>query len=99
MPQIIPPCASAIQLLLQSIPRHSQILLQPLVTVGMLLFLYAGWHVRDEGSVSAGLRVAFVDTRAYRLQNDYDTQAAELQMELRYAVDADRQIDRLLTEL
>ena len=37
-------------------------LVQPLITVGMLLFLYAGWHVRDEGSIGAGLRVAFIDT-------------------------------------
>ena len=39
------------------------LLLQPLMTVAILVFLYAGWHVRDECSVSAGLRVAFVDTK------------------------------------
>jgi hypothetical protein len=90
---------SPIELLLRAVRPYGQFLLQPLVTVAMLLFLYAGWHVRDEGSVAAGLRVAFIDTRAYRQQHDYDAEAAELQRELRHAVQSDAQIDQLLTDL
>jgi hypothetical protein len=72
---------------------------QPLITVGMLLFLYAGWHVRDEGSIGAGLRVAFVDTRAYRVDHEHEREAAMLQVELHYAADTDRLIDESLTSL
>jgi hypothetical protein len=75
------------------------LLLQPLITVAMLLFLYAGWHVRDEGSVSAGLRVAFIDTRAFRTDHQHELEAATLQRELRKAADTDRQIDQLLAGL
>ena len=90
---------SPIELLPRSVRTYGQLVVQPLITVGMLLFLYAGWHVRDEGSISAGLRVAFVDTRAYRQQHDYEAEAAELQRELRHAVESDKQIDQLLTDL
>jgi hypothetical protein len=75
------------------------ILAQPLITVGMLLFLYAGWHVRDEGAIGAGLRVAFVDTRAYRVDHEHEREAAALQAELHYAADTDRLIDESLTGL
>jgi len=74
-------------------------LMQPLVTVGMLVFLYAGWHVRDEGGVSAGLRVAFVDTRAFRAEHENEREAALLQAELRRAAETDKQIDEALTRL
>jgi hypothetical protein len=74
-------------------------LAQPLFTVGMLLFLYAGWHVRDEGGIGAGLRVAFVDTRAYRLDHEHEREAAILQAELHYAADTDRLIGESLTAL
>ncbi len=52
------------------------LLVQPLITVALLLFLYAGWHVRDEGTINAGLRVAFVDTRAYRAEHERELEAA-----------------------
>ena len=74
-------------------------LAQPLITVGMLLFLYAGWHVRDEGGIAAGLRVAFVDTRAYRIESQYDLEANQLQSQLRHSAQIDKLIDQLLTEL
>jgi hypothetical protein len=77
---------------------HSAVV-QPLITVGLLLFLYAGWHVRDEGSIRAGLRVAFVDTRAYRTDHEHDREAAMLQTELHYAADTDRLIDESLAGL
>jgi hypothetical protein len=72
---------------------------QSLLTVALLVFLYAGWHVRDEGSISAGLRVAFIDTRAYRVDHQRDLEAGVLQTEVRNAADADRQIDLLLAGL
>ncbi len=65
----------------------------------MLLFLYAGWHVRDEGGIAAGLRVAFIDTRAYRVQYQHELEAAELQSQLRRSAQIDRLIDQLLTVL
>ncbi len=74
-------------------------LVQPLITVGMLLFLYAGWHVRDEGAIGAGLRVAFVDTRAYRIDHEHEREATMLQTELHYAADTDKLIDESLAGL
>jgi hypothetical protein len=74
-------------------------LVQPLITVGMLLFLYAGWHVRDEGSVNAGLRVAFVDTRAYRVEHQRDLETTMLQTQLHQAAQTDRLINRMLQAL
>jgi hypothetical protein len=65
----------------------------------MLLFLYAGWHVRDEGGIAAGLRVAFIDTRAYRVEHQLELEAAELQSQLRHSAQIDKRIDQLLTEL
>jgi hypothetical protein len=75
------------------------LLIQPIVTVGMLVFLYAGWHVRDEGSLGAGLRVAFIDTRAYRVDHEHEREAAILQAELHYAADTDKLVDESLTGL
>lgn len=72
---------------------------QSLMTVFLLLLLYAGWHVRDEGSLAAGLRVAFVDTRAFRIDGQHEQEAKILQAELHGAANTDRQIDRLLAGL
>jgi hypothetical protein len=74
-------------------------LLQPLITVSMLLVLYAGWHVRDEGGIGPGLRVAFIDTRAYRADHEHEREAAMLQTELHYAADTDKLIDESLAGL
>lgn len=74
-------------------------LLQPLITVCVLLALYAGWHIRDEGSIAAGLHVAFVDTRAFRAEHLRELEAALLQNELHQAAQTDRLIDQLLTTL
>jgi hypothetical protein len=89
----------ALELLLSLGQPLRILLLQPLVTVVMLLFLYAGWHVRDEGSINAGLRVAFVDTRAYRAEHLLELETATLQSELRHASETDKLIDQLLTAL
>jgi hypothetical protein len=75
------------------------VLVQPLITVGLLLFVYAGWHVRDEGGIVAGLRVAFVDTRAYRADHEHEREATILQAELHYAADTDKLIDESLAGL
>jgi len=77
----------------------TDVLVQPLITVAMLLFLYAGWHVRDEGGILTGLRVAFVDTRAYRADHVHEQEALMLQAELRNAAETDKRIDQLLTGL
>src|SRR5579872_2770769 len=75
------------------------LLTPPLVTVGMLLVLYAGWHIRDEGSISAGLQVAFIDTTAFRVERARDVEALILQTEMHRAVESDALIDQLLTAL
>lgn len=75
------------------------LLLQPLITVAMLLFIYAGWHVRDEGSISDGLRVAFIDTTANRAQHARELEAANLQAELRQSAATDKLISQLLAAL
>lgn len=75
------------------------LLIQPLVTVAMLVFLYAGWHVRDEGSIGAGLRVAFVDTRAFRAEHLREMESTLLQAELRQTAETDKLINQLLTAL
>ncbi|MEJ0017062.1 MAG: hypothetical protein WDN25_10940 [Acetobacteraceae bacterium] len=75
------------------------LLVQPMVTVILLLFLYAGWHVRDEGDILTGLQVAFVDTRAYRAEHARELEAAMLQAELRQAAHTDRLIGQLLSAL
>lgn len=91
--------ATALRNPLQHFRRPLSILAQPLITVGVLLFLYAGWHVRDEGSLAAGLRVAFIDTRAYRTDHEHEREAAMLQTELHYAADTDKIIDETLASL
>lgn len=88
-----------LELLLSLGPVLTTLLIQPMVTVAMLLFLYAGWHVRDEGDVLAGLRVAFVDTRAFRAEHARELEAAMLQAELRQAAQTDKLIDQLLSAL
>ena len=74
-------------------------LVQPMATVALLLLLYAGWHVQDEGDLVAGLRVAFLDTRASRAARDRDVEAAIVRAELYQAAETDRLIEQLLTAL
>lgn len=75
------------------------LLLEPLITVSMLVALYAGWHVRDEGSLTAGLRVAFLDTRAYRADHLRELEAGIMQLELHQAAQSDKLINQLLQSL
>jgi hypothetical protein len=88
---------SVVELITNLGQPFSSLLAQPLVTVSLLLALYAGWHVRDEGSVEAGLQVAFVDTRAYRAAHLRELESAILQAELRQVGESDRLINQLLT--
>ena len=74
-------------------------ILQPLATVLLLLVLYAGWHVQNEGDLRAGLRVAFLDTRASRAAREHDLEVAILRAELYQAAETDRLIDQLLTSV
>jgi hypothetical protein len=71
----------------------------PLITVALLLCLYAGWHIRDEGSVAAGLRVAFVDTRADRVIEQQTLIAALMQAELHQYARAGKLIDQVMSVL
>ena len=71
----------------------------PLITVAVLVCLYAGWHIRDEGSVSQGLRVAFVDTRADREAEQQEFVSILLQAELHRFATTGRLIDQLLAAL
>lgn len=86
---------SVLDLLLNLVQPFRPIVVQPLVTVTMLMFLYAGWHVRDEGSVAAGLEVAFVDTSSFRAEHLRELEGALLRTELRQASQTDRLIDEL----
>jgi len=99
MLEIVRLVRSILEMLLSLSQPLRVMLVQPLITVGLLLFLYAGWHVRDEGSLSAGLRVAFVDTRAYRAEHQRDLETSVLQTQLHQAAHTDRLIDRLLEAL
>jgi hypothetical protein len=74
----------------------ANLVLEPLLTVGLLLGLYAGWHVRDEGDFVAGLRVAFVDTRADREVEQQALIGALMQAELRQYATSSRMIDQML---
>jgi len=70
---------SVFYLLVNLGPSLCATFVQPLITVAMLLFLYAGWHVRDEGGITNGLEVAFVNTRAYRAEHLRDLESALMQ--------------------
>ncbi|MGA3399124.1 MAG: hypothetical protein ABSC95_07880 [Acetobacteraceae bacterium] len=72
------------------------LVIQPLLTVTMLLGLYSGWHIRDEGSLVAGLRVAFIDTRANREVEQQALVAALMQAELHQYATSGKLIDELL---
>jgi hypothetical protein len=89
----------AILNLLGNLGQPIGVLLQPLLTVAMLLFLYAGWHVRDEGGLLAGLRVAFVDTRAFQADRLHELETAILQRELHRSAVTDKLIDQFMTAL
>lgn len=75
------------------------LLLQPLITVVLLLSLYAGWHVQDEGDLVRGLRVAFLDTRAGRAERDRDVELAIQRAELYQAAQSNKLVDQLMTTL
>ena len=81
--------------------RHpvATLLIQPTVTVSLLIILYTGWHIRDEGSVAAGLRVAFVDTRANREMEQQALVSALMQAELHQYAKASKLIDEVLAAL
>jgi hypothetical protein len=70
--------------------------IQPLLTVAILLCLYVGWHIRDEGNLAKGLRVAFVDTRANREAEQQQLVAALMQAELHQYATSGKLIDELL---
>jgi hypothetical protein len=72
------------------------VVIQPLLTVAILLCLYTGWHIRDEGGLAKGLRVAFVDTRANREAEQQELVAALMQAELHQYATSGKLIDELL---
>jgi len=72
------------------------VVIQPVLTVAMLCSLYLGWHIRDEGSLAKGLRVAFVDTRANREAEQQQLVAALMQAELHQYATSGKLIDELL---
>ena len=80
-------------------PRLQALLIEPLLTVGILLALYAGWHVRDEGSLVSGLRVAFLDTHAYRTEHLRELETGILQLQLKQTAQTDKLIEQLLRSL
>jgi len=99
MLEILRIARAILELLVNLVQPLRVALLQPLITVAMLLFLYAGWHVRDEGSISAGLQVAFVDTKAYRLEHLRDLESVILQGDLHRSAVTDQLIEQLMTAL
>jgi hypothetical protein len=88
-----------VQLLMSLGPSLRMLLIEPLLTVGMLLALYAGWHVRDEGSLAAGLRVAFLDTHAYRAEHLRELETGIMQLQLQQTAQTDKLINQLLQTL
>jgi hypothetical protein len=60
-----------------------QQLTQPLVTVAFLIAAYAAIHIGQEGSVSLGLRAAFIDNDASRLERSRLDRQLVLQTELK----------------
>jgi hypothetical protein len=90
---------AVLDLLINLGPTLRVLFVEPLITVAMLLFLYAGWHVRDEGSIAAGLRVAFVDTKAFRAEHLRELETALLQTQLHQASQTDHLINQLLGSL
>ena len=88
-----------VQLLMSLGPSLRVLLMEPLITVGLLVGLYAGWHVRDEGSLVAGLRVAFLDTHAYRAEHLRELETGIMQLQLAQTAQTDKLINQLLQTL
>ncbi len=74
----------------------ANLVMNPLLTVGLLLGLYAGWHVRDEGDLLAGLRVAFIDTTANREAERRELVTALMQAQLHQYATSSQLIDQML---
>ncbi len=73
-----------------------QVFLQPLLTVFLLTSFNAALHIARESSVVDGLRVAFLDSEASRVQRAREADNMTLQAELRHFVDSNRVIGQLL---
>jgi hypothetical protein len=74
-------------------------LLQPLLTAVCLTAAYAAIHIGQEGSVSAGFRVAFLDNDDARQERHRIETQATLQEELQQFVAANRLINQLLENI
>jgi hypothetical protein len=76
-----------------------KVIVEPLVTVALLLALYAGWNIMQGRNIEQGLRAAFLDSEATRAEHRRDREALELQAELRQFADTNRQVQDLLEAL
>jgi hypothetical protein len=74
-------------------------LAQPLLTVVLLVAAYASIHIGQEGSVSLGLRAAFLDNDASRLERSRMDRQILLQSELKHFAAANALIDQHLEYL
>ena len=79
--------------------RVRSALIQPLLTVSLVVGLYLGWHVVREASLEAGLRAALFDDEAPRSTHRSEVEAAVAQAELRQLAASDRVINQLLAAL
>jgi hypothetical protein len=74
-------------------------LAQPLLTVVLLVAAYATVHIGQEGSFNLGLRAAFVDNDASRLERSRMDRQIMLQSELKHFAAANALIDQHLEYL
>jgi len=76
-----------------------KVIVEPVLTVVLLLLLYAGWNIVQDRSIERGLRAAFFDSYAIRAERRREHEATLLQAEIRRFADANRRIQGLLREL
>ncbi len=73
-----------------------RVLIQPVLTVMLLVLLYGGMHAVRESSLTDGFRVAFLESDAGHAQRNREMENGVLQAELRHFVESNRLIEQLL---
>lgn len=79
--------------------RTGQKLFQPMMTALCVTLAYASIHVTREGSLTEGVRVAFLDNEADRSERRRLEEQTAMQTELRQFAAANRLIDQLLLSM
>jgi hypothetical protein len=74
-------------------------LVQPMLTAACLIGAYTAIHVTKEGSLTAGVRVAFLDSESTKSERRRSEEQTMLQTELRQFSAANKLIDQLLESM